>query len=389
MRGSVKQDSKSEKWYYEVTVGIDPETGKRKRKKKRGFASQKEAEKALTKLLAEVDSDSFLEPSKITVKDYWEEFAKIRVSQLSATAYKTEQSNFTAHMEPTMGALPLAKVTTPFLQRFVNSLTTEKGLQPATVKRIFNPLKIMFEYAVTNKLLSENPALGVIKPKLVAKGEMVVWNESQVERFLAHAEKDRLFMLFHLAVTTGLRQGELLALRWQDINLDKGVLRVRSVYTRDGELKVGGKTKSATRSVTLLKETIPLLKKHRASILSEKVAAGSEYKDNDLVICTSKGTPVRHRNVNRSFDRLMEEINTLADEIKRSTRIEVPHLPRIRFHDLRHTHATLLLLADVNPKIVAERLGHSKISVTLDIYSHVLPNMQEGVADKLSAIMFG
>ncbi|MCY8087243.1 site-specific integrase [Bacillus sonorensis] len=282
-------------------------------------------------------------------------------------------------------SLSLLKITSARLQKFVNDLSTIKGLKPSSVKKVFDPLKIALDRAVKLELISKNPAKAVVLPK-ITREEMTVWTKEDVERFLNFAQKDRVFMLFHLALTTGLRQGELLGLKWKDIDMEKGLLRVVQVITREGELKPRGKTAAATRTVTLMKETIRLLKKQKALIASEKLRAGKDYQDLDLVVPSSKGTPLLHRNTNRTFDRLIREYNAMA-KLKEVNKIEVPTLPKIRFHDMRYTHATLLLLADVNPKVVAERLGHTKVSVTLDTYSHVLPNMQEGVAEKLSFIL--
>ncbi|MCP8973107.1 tyrosine-type recombinase/integrase [Bacillus licheniformis] len=388
MRGSIKRDEKTKKWYYEVTVSRDPVTGKRKRKKKRGFETKKEAESALAKLLTEIESSDYIEPSKILLADYLKDFIKIRHRELEASTFKTERGNLITHVIPELGHLPLSKITSARLQKFVNDLSTEKGLKPSSVKKVFDPFKIALDRAVKLELIAKNPAKAVILPK-ITRDEMTVWTKEDVERFLNFAQKDRMFMLFHLALTTGLRQGELLGLRWKDIDMEKGVLRVVQVLTREGELKPRGKTAAATRTVTLMKETIPLLKKHKALLASEKLRAGKDYQDLDLVLPSSKGTPLLPRNTNRTFDRLVREYNAMANKLKEVNKIEVPTLAKIRFHDMRHTHATLLLLADVNPKVVAERLGHSKVSITLDTYSHVLPSMQEGAVEKLSDVMYG
>ncbi|MCY7861078.1 tyrosine-type recombinase/integrase [Bacillus licheniformis] len=388
MRGSIKRDEKTKKWYYEVTVSRDPVTGKRKRKKKRGFETKKEAESALAKLLTEIESSDYIEPSKILLADYLKDFIKIRHRELEASTFKTERGNLITHVIPELGHLPLSKITSARLQKFVNDLSTEKGLKPSSVKKVFDPLKIALDRAVKLELIAKNPAKAVVLPK-ITRDEMTVWTKEDVERFLNFAQKDRMFMLFHLALTTGLRQGELLGLRWKDIDMEKGLLRVVQVLTREGELKPRGKTAAATRTVTLMKETIPLLKKHKALLASEKLRAGKDYQDLDLVLPSSKGTPLLPRNTNRTFDRLVREYNAMANKLKEVNKIEVPTLAKIRFHDMRHTHATLLLLADVNPKVVAERLGHSKVSITLDTYSHVLPSMQEGAVEKLSDVMYG
>ncbi|MCY8196523.1 tyrosine-type recombinase/integrase [Bacillus subtilis] len=388
MRGSVKQDKKTKKWFYEVTVSTDPVTGKRKRKKKRGFATEKAAQKALTALLAEIQNEEYVDPSKVPLSNYLAEFLKVRSTELEKETFKMEKGNMETHVIPELGKLALGKVTSDRLQKFINKLLEEKGLQASSVKRIFDPLRIALDRAVMRGLIRENPANAVIKPK-ITRAEMTVWSREDVIRFLNFAKKDRMFMLFHLAFTTGLRQGELLGLRWKDLDMEQGLLRVTQVLTRDGELKPRGKSAAATRAVTLMDETIQLLKKHKVMLASEKLAAGEKYKDFGLILPSSKGTPLLHRNTNRSFDRLVKEYNELADKMKEVNNIEVPKLEKIRFHDMRHTHATLLLLAGENPKIVAERLGHSKVSVTLDTYSHVLPNMQKDVANKLAEVLNG
>ncbi|MCZ4246848.1 hypothetical protein BXO87_01730 [Bacillus sp. GZB] len=388
MRGSVKQDKKTKKWFYEVTVSTDPITGKRKRKKKRGFDTEKAAQKALIELIAEIQKNEYLEPSTVPLSTYLSEFLKIRATELEGDTFKTEKGNMETHILPELGRLPLGKVTTDRLQRFIDKLLEEKGLQASSVKRIFDPLRIALDRAVTRGYIRENPANAVIKPK-ITRSEMTVWSKEDVVRFLNFAKKDRMFMLFHLAFTTGLRQSELLGLRWKDLDTEQGVLRITQVLTRDGELKPRGKTASATRAVTLMEETLQLLQKHREMLARERFAAGDKYKDHGLILPSSKGTPLLHRNTNRSFDRLVKEYNALADKMKDVNNIDVPRLEKIRFHDMRHTHATLLLLARENPKIVAERLGHSKVSVTLDTYSHVLPNMQKEVPAKLAEVLNG
>lgn len=369
MRGSVRKDGST--WLYEVTIGVDPETGKRKRKKKRGFATKREAQSALNKLIAEIESGEYIEPTKILFGEYLKDFMKVRETELELETFLNEKDNLEAHVIPALGNVSISDITVAKLQKFVNDLITEKDLKPSSVKKVFSPVSIALDRAVKMELIPKNPAENVVRPK-ISKEEMKVWTSEQVNHFLKHARNDRLFVLFHLAFTTGLRQGELLGLRWKDVDLENGIIRVTQTLRRKSGLKNGGKTYSATRTVTLLKETIPILKKHRARVLREKLRGGEDYKDNDLVICTSKGTPVSPRNALRSFKRLTKNAG----------------LPEIRFHDIRHTHATLLLLAEVNPKIVAERLGHSKVSITLDTYSHVLPNMQKGVADKLSNIIY-
>ncbi|WP_233522486.1 site-specific integrase [Peribacillus glennii] len=186
------------------------------------------------------------------------------------------------------------------------------------------------------------------------------------------ATENRLYPAFHLAITTGMRRGEILGLRWKDIDLEKGILYVRQTLSRDGKHFLNGaKTDAGVRSIQLANESIVMLKKQKRLIAKEKLSYGPGYTDYDLVICTSKGTPVIPSNLKRTYQRLIKE----AD------------IPVIRFHDLRHTHATMLLAQGVHAKVISERLGHSNIKTTLDIYSHILPNMQEDAANQIDALL--
>jgi integrase len=184
--------------------------------------------------------------------------------------------------------------------------------------------------------------------------------------------KSRYSIVFLLAIYTGMRQGELLGLRWSDIDFEKRTIHIQQTLSHDGkELRPHAKTKSSIRSVAISQETISALKKHRNLIKQEKMFLGSEYRDHDLVICTSLGTPVNPRHINKVWDHFLKKID----------------VPKITFHDLRHTHASLLLKQGTHPKIVSERLGHSSIQMTLDTYSHLLPNMQETAAQGLDQML--
>ncbi|HEY0757271.1 MAG TPA: site-specific integrase, partial [Ktedonobacteraceae bacterium] len=170
--------------------------------------------------------------------------------------------------------------------------------------------------------------------------------------------------------TTGLRRGEILALKWSDINLDKKTIQVQRIFTRvPGQryIEAEPKTKKSRRSVSLTSNAVELLKQHKKRQSEAKLKASSQWVENNLVFCTSLGTPYNP-------SKLLERFSTL---LKRAG------LPHMRFHDLRHSAATILLAMNVHPKIVQELLGHNQISMTMDLYSHVLPGMQEGMIDKL------
>jgi integrase len=170
-----------------------------------------------------------------------------------------------------------------------------------------------------------------------------------------------------------MRRGEILGLRWKDVDLDKGILYVRQTLSKDGKKFLSGaKTDSSVRSIKLSNETIAVLRKYKARVSREKLQLGPSFVNYALVVCTSKGTPLNPENLKRTYARLIEE----AD------------VPKIRFHYLLHTHATVFLAQDVHAKVISEPLGYSNIKKQqLDIYSHVLPNMQGKMANQIDALL--
>jgi integrase len=222
-------------------------------------------------------------------------------------------------------------------------------------------------------LLGRNPTSHVDKSKVKRK-EMKTLTAEQVIRLLNLSQGSRYEALYHLAVTTGLRQGELLGLRWSDLYWGTGHLKVQRQLQRvPGEGLVLNEPKSASgrRLVVLGPATLDKLRTHKRSQWEERIEVGNRWQENDLVFPSTIGTPMGPRNVVREFKELLQKAG----------------LPEIRFHDLRHTAATLMLQEGVHPKVVQERLGHSQISITMDTYSHVLPAMQEEAAVKLDDLL--
>ena len=219
--------------------------------------------------------------------------------------------------------------------------------------------------AVRLGMLARNPAEHVDRPRPQER-EMLTWTPKQARAFLASVESDRLYALWVLYLTAGLRRGEALGLRWADIDLDARRLAVRRTLVAVG-YKVEWsqpKTERSRRVVALDPDTILVLKAHRKAQLEERLAIGADYEDDDLVFCTVAGAPLHPQYVSKTFERLAE----------------AGSLPVIRLHDLRHTSATLLLDQGVPLKVVSERLGHSSVSITADLYQHVLEHMQDEAA---------
>ena len=371
MKGSIKKNNRTGKWDLVVDVGKDKLTGKRKQKKKRGYISKKEAEKALTAILNEVNEGVFIEPSKQAYKDYlhaWLMGKKHDLSVQTSTAYK---SYLKIHILPYLGDIPLATLTPLHIQGFVGELR-KKGLSETTTKRIYNVVNASLNSAVKMELIKKNPASIIEKPKVIAK-DSLIWNLQEVSLFLKCSDSSHYHIAFLLAVTTGMRQGEVLGLRWRDVDFDNECLYIRQTLTHDGKgFKEGAKSKAGNRSIGLDANTISALKLQRKKSVTHKLKHGSVYNNYDLVVCTPTGKPINPRNLLRAFSNIITKAN----------------LPKIRFHDLRHTHASLMLQQGENIKLISERLGHSSVKITLDTYSHILPNTQQEASTRLAQQLF-
>ena len=259
--------------------------------------------------------------------------------------------------------------------RHIQSLYSKKlesGTGPRTVQLIHSVLRRAFNQALRSGMIGKNPVLAVIRPKVKRK-EMKILSDSQVRTLLSFVKGDRFEVLFWLAVTTGLREGELLGLKWSDVDWINRRLRIQRQLQRLHRGLQFNEPKSAAgrRVIALGETTIEKLRKHQDFQAGERKAAGESWIENDMIFPSSTGTPMDPSNLYHSFKRLLKEAG----------------LPDMRFHDLRHTAATLMLQQGVNPKVVQERLGHSDIVLTLGTYSHVLPVMQDEAAEKMDELL--
>lgn len=276
------------------------------------------------------------------------------------------------HIIPSLDRRPLAKVSPQGLQALYGQKLKE-GLSPRTVGHIHRVLHKVFQDALNWGLLGRNPCAAVRPPKVQVQ-EIRTLSPDDARHFLAVADDHPHHALYVLAITAGLRQGELLGLKWPDVDLDAGRLRVQRTIQR---IKGGGfiegepKSASSRRSITLTKMAVTALKRHRAMQLEARMKA-LVWEENSLLFPNEIGRPIEATNLlRRSFFPLLERAG----------------LQRLRFHDLRHTAATLLLAEGIHPKVVQEMLGHSAVSLTLDTYSHVVPDLQREAAEKMQALL--
>ncbi|MGB9825061.1 MAG: tyrosine-type recombinase/integrase [Desulfofundulus sp.] len=381
MRGYIRKRAKQKNsWSVTVDLGKDPSTGKRKQKYFTVEGSRKDAEKFLTKVLRDLDTGRYVDPAKMTTGEFLKTWIENHGINVKTTTKENYESIIKTHLIPELGNIPLSKLSPIHIQSlYAKKLQKGRadgkdgGLSTRMVRYMHSLLVESLNYAVSIKLIPENPAKSV-KPVRVSQKEMTCLTPEQVKAFLEAAKSDRFFPLFVCALGTGLRRGELLGLKWQDVDLDKGTVTVRRTLarTKDGLVLQEPKSQASCRTVVLPEEVVKILKALKIEQAKQKLKAGPLYQDNGLVFATSIGTPLNPENITK---RHLYPV------------LEKAGLPRIRFHDLRHTHATLLLLKGENFKVVSERLGHSSVAFTLKTYAHVLPGMQEGAAKRINAVL--
>jgi integrase len=278
---------------------------------------------------------------------------------------------------PTIGKVLLTKLTGEHVQRLLAARLNE-GLAPSTVRYTYAVLRNALNEAVSLGLIARNVALMVKKPR-VRRIEMRCWDPEQARRFLDAAKADRLYALYVVALSTGMREGELLALRWHDITLPPvgdGAIRVQhTLHWREGALSLEEvKTDAGRRQIHVSAYATEALREHGRQQLAERAKAGELWRDHDLVFCTRTGGAIHRSNFRRqSFARI----------------VQAAGVPYIRPYDMRHMAATMLLLAGIHPKVVSEMLGHSSVTITLTVYSHVLPMLQREAAGVMNRLLGG
>ncbi|MBT2606505.1 site-specific integrase [Bacillus sp. ISL-53] len=374
MTGSINKNKQTGKWDFIFNSGIDPMTGKRKQIRRRGFESKRNALEEMTKLRAEVLENEFQDLTKMTYESYMEEWFQERKNTLQKTTFEIHSIYYRNFIKPKLGQLKVQQIAPIQIQKFINELVNKTCYSEHTIHLIFRIVSASLKKAKVLKLIKHNPADGITLPK-IKKREMSIWSLKQVNQFISESininRLTRCYIGFLISIFTGMRQGEILGLRWKDVDFETQTIFVRQTLTQNAEIKSGAKNEASVRSIHIPSKLVDELRTHRKQIWEEKLLLGSNYRDLDLIICTKSGNPMIPRNFRKEFYNLTEKIG----------------LPKIRFHDLRHTHATILIQQNVNVKLISERLGHADIETTLNTYSHALPDMQKSVSDKLDKII--
>ena len=366
---------KDGRWEGRYTAGHDPETGKPIYRNVLG-KTQSEVKEKLKTAIQETQSLDFSKTGQYTVgqwMDVWyENYAKVKVRPSSHQTYKGYIEN---HIKPNIGDIPLEKLTTLDLQRLYKTLLARgrvdrleskgqpKGLSPKTVRNIHQILSSALKLAQEQRLILTNPAEGCALPK-VERREMKTLPVEQLQSFLREAKDSGVFELYYLELATGLRRGELLGLKWEDIDLEHGDLRVRRQIARINGKVVEAplKTKNAYRTLPLAEDTISILKEQKKKVGSSP-----------WVFPSATGGPISPDSVLHMLHRVLKRAG----------------LPQVRFHDLRHTFATLALQNGVDIKTVSGMLGHFSAGFTLDTYAHVTTSAQKAAANTMGKLLSG
>ncbi|HVB61435.1 MAG TPA: tyrosine-type recombinase/integrase [Ktedonobacteraceae bacterium] len=342
--------------------------GHRKRKYIYG-ETRHEVQEKLKVVLREQQQGTLVTAPQQSVKQFLERWVEQACKPtVRIMTYVQYRSVINHHLVPGLGHVTLQKLTPEMLRAFYRE-KLDQGLKPPTVGAIHKVLRRALRDAVADGAVARNVASLVKAPRIESR-EAQTLTVKEAERLLEAARDSSLDALLMLALTTGMRRGELLALRWSDVDLVQGSIFIRRTMTRVagyGLVENEAKTKSSRRRITLSSVAIEALQRHQAQQEQIKLAVGSSWQDKKIVFCDKDGGLLCPTKMVRWYDKLLKQIG----------------LPHMHFHDLRHSVATILLAAGVHPKKVQELLGHSSITITMDVYSHVLLPMQQDVADKM------
>ena len=354
MRGSVKKRGSS----WTAIWDVPNDTGVRRQKSKGGFPTKSSAELFLAKTIHEISVGTWIEPHKATVGewlDVWlKQYARLRVRESSLRRYayavqKTKQE---------IGSIHLLKITGPRIQQMYEKWI-DSGLKGNTVLAIHVMLRNAFAQAEADNLIPRDPTRRLSVPAHKAR-EANALNDGQIVALLGAAEDTLLYGPLITAVFTGARRGESFGLRWQDVDMEQGIVTIRQQLSADMGL-CQTKTARSRRPIPVPPCLIDVFKKQRTKQKEARLALGKAYQDHDLIWCQDNGKPYNYSTVYRAVKRVKDKAN----------------LPDFHFHALRHTQATALLESGCNVKVTQERLGHANAGMTLGIYSHVTKTMQD------------
>lgn len=350
-----------------ASMSIDTPEG-RKRKYFYG-KTRKEVQEKLATALHERQQGTLITAPTQTVEQYLAQWLIAHKPGVRVRTYERYEGFVRLHVVPVIGRIQLQKLSAQHIQGLY-ARKLDEGLSPTTVNTLHMMLHKALDDAMRWGLVARNVCDLVSAPRR-AHYEMKPLTLEQAQKLLVALHGHNMEALFVLALTTGMRRGEILALKWQDVDFSRSTLQVRRIFTRmrgNRYVEAEPKTDKSRRSIMLPSLVVELLKQHQARQLEAKHEADDLWQEHDLVFCTALGTPLNPSKVLERFKTVLKKAG----------------LPAMRFHDLRHSAATMLLSMGVHPKVVQELLGHNQISMTMDIYSHVLPTMHQDAMSKMN-----
>jgi integrase len=371
MKGHIRERSPGH-WAIVIDVS-DPQTGKRRRKWHSFKGTKREAQIESARLISELNAGTYLEPSKTTLAAFFDQWLAHVKPRISPRTYERYTEIVSKNIKPALGAVFLDRLRpAQIVAAYEKALASGRrdgtgGLSPATVVYMHRLIKQALAHAVRWQMLHRNPADAVDPPK-VERRRMNTYDMAQTAELLEKLQGSRVLMGVMLGVLCGLRRGEIAALRWRNVNLIEGQFAVvESAEQTKAGVRYKEPKSGRARTVALSASVTVELKRHRLRQSEELLRLGVRQTEATFVCAREDGQPLQPRSISQAWRQALKLIR----------------MPPIRFHDLRHAHATHLLSTGVHPKIASERLGHSKVGITLDLYSHVLPGMQEDAAARV------
>ena len=344
-------------------------------------AKKKEANALRDKIMHEQRQGIYVEPSSKLFGEFIEEWIEGHKYNIKITTYESYKSKIVNHIVPELGNIPLSSLRQSHIKSFYSKKLQEGrkdgkegGLSNRVVRYMHTIMGAALDAAIEDELIVKNVVKAVTPPAHI-KPAIEYWDWSLAKKFLESTRKDRYHLFYYIGLSTGMARGEILGLRWQDINWKKNTISIRqSVVPVKGAsiIQPSLKTKSRERTLDVSENFISKFKQHKKKQSEELLALGIK-NPNDLIFLTTRGTVLRPRDIDSYLERAIKRFN-------KNRKPNQSKLNRISSHGLRHTYATHLLEEGVHPKIVSERLGHGSVQVTLDTYSHVLPRLQKEVA---------
>lgn len=357
-------------WEGRVTTGYDPRTGKQVQKSITGKTRKEVAQKMQT-LAVEVNQGTYMEPSKMTVEEWLDIWTSEYLSDVKGSTVDLYTWSAQKYIVPTLGSQKLSVLTAPMIQALYNDLSRhEKPLSAKTIKNIHGILHRALQQAVQIGFIRANPT-DACKPPRVTRKEMHPLKDDQVSAFLTAIQDHPHEYIYKVTLFTGLREGEVLGLTWDCIDFDRGTLTVKQQLRREqkkgGQYYFSSPKNGKSRTLTLAPSVLLLFRLQKLKQNGLRVNAGELWEEHNLVFSNQFGGYLSYRTVYDCFKRIVKKIG----------------VPETRFHDLRHTYATMAIRAGDDIKTVQENLGHATAAFTLDVYGHVTAGMKQASADRM------